>query len=302
MNKIPTVEVVIPVFNEEKNIKFILADVIKQRNYNFTLKRITIMSDGCTDNTVNFAKEVGKNSKIPIIVIHNHERRGKYAVLNQYFPLVESDIVVHCDGDILLKEDAISIMVEKFMTNPDLTMVWAKCILLPPVNYIEKVNTCGYEIFSYIRDKMGDRAMKYYACGRLYSAKGDFYKTINIKPIIEEDAYIFYLSVQNDLKNLYCENAIAMYRGASSLKEYLIQAKRVRLNSLSKYFDKELLKKWESIKFTDMARGALRFFPKNPFYVSSYVFLWIFAFIISKFSKTDINWYMISSSKTLIKE
>ncbi|MCX6716821.1 MAG: glycosyltransferase [Candidatus Taylorbacteria bacterium] len=301
MNKIPTVEVVIPAYNEEKNIKVLLSSILNQKNGSFLFKKITVMADG-TDNTANFAKEIGKNSSIPITVIHNPERRGKYVALNQYFPLVESDIVIHCDGDVLLKDDAVKVIVENFEKYPNVTMIWAKCVLLPPLNYIERVNYVGYEIFSSIRNRLGEKAMKYYACGRLYAARGDFYKTINIKPIIEEDAYVFYLSAEKYLKSLYVDKAIAFYRGAGSLKEYLIQAKRVRLNSLSKYFDKELLKKWESIKFTDMAMGALSFLPKNPFYVISYVFLWIFGFIVSKFSSTDINWYMISSSKTLIKE
>ena len=51
MNKKLTVSVGIPAYDEEANIKSLLEAILQQRQENFILKSIIVVSDGSTDRT-----------------------------------------------------------------------------------------------------------------------------------------------------------------------------------------------------------------------------------------------------------
>ena len=93
-----TVTVGIPAYNEEKNIKFLIESLLKQKLQNAIFKEIIVISDGSTDKTVEKIKTV-KSRFIKLIVYK--KRLGQNQALNQIAQVANSDILVLTDADVL---------------------------------------------------------------------------------------------------------------------------------------------------------------------------------------------------------
>lgn len=86
----PKIFIIIPAWNEEKNISSVLSSLIK--NY----ENIVIIDDGSSDKTIEIAKQ------FPITILNHIINRGQGAALqtgNEYAIKNNADIIVHFDGD-----------------------------------------------------------------------------------------------------------------------------------------------------------------------------------------------------------
>ncbi|MFH1456772.1 MAG: glycosyltransferase family 2 protein, partial [Patescibacteria group bacterium] len=98
--------IIIPTFNEAKNIQSVLGD-LKQYNY-----ETVVVDDGSKDNTVQLAKEKG------VKVLQHKINRGQGAALqtgNDYALAQDADIIVHFDGDGQFLAEEIKHLVEPIM-------------------------------------------------------------------------------------------------------------------------------------------------------------------------------------------
>lgn len=94
---------IIPAYNEEKNIGEVLG-ILKRVDL---IKRIIVVSDGSTDNTVNVAKSYG------VEIIELMENRGKGGALKAGLDNVKADVVLFLDADLLgLTEKHVHNLVE----------------------------------------------------------------------------------------------------------------------------------------------------------------------------------------------
>lgn len=103
-----SVFIVIPAFNEEKNIPIVLKDIFSLYP-NF---KIVVVDDGSTDGTFNAAKESGA------IVLRHVINRGQGAALKtgtDYALHQDADVVVHFDSDRQFEPKEISLMIEPIL-------------------------------------------------------------------------------------------------------------------------------------------------------------------------------------------
>ncbi len=98
--------IVIPAYNEEKNIVGCLSSVIRSR-YDKKLIEIIVVDDGSKDNTVKrikgFSKKHGQDIRV-ITSLH----LGKSAALNQGVKSAKNELVVCMDSDVTLSKDALA--------------------------------------------------------------------------------------------------------------------------------------------------------------------------------------------------
>jgi len=98
---------IIPAYNEERNIGEVLS-VLKRVDL---IKRIIVVSDGSTDNTVNVAKSYG------VEIIELLENRGKGGAIKAGLEKVKSDVVLFLDADLLgLTEKHVHNLVEPVLS------------------------------------------------------------------------------------------------------------------------------------------------------------------------------------------
>ena len=88
------VSIIIPTFNEEKNLKKIVEKTLENKKYNL---EIIIIDDGSTDGTKEFInKNFLNNSKVKIIF--NKKNYGKGYSVNEGVKIASGDIVLIQDA------------------------------------------------------------------------------------------------------------------------------------------------------------------------------------------------------------
>ena len=94
---------IIPAYNEEKNIGHVLS-VLKDVAL---IKKVIVVSDGSTDDTVNVAKSYG------VEIIELMENRGKGGAIKAGLDNFQADVVLFLDADLLgLTEKHVLNLVE----------------------------------------------------------------------------------------------------------------------------------------------------------------------------------------------
>jgi biofilm PGA synthesis N-glycosyltransferase PgaC len=149
------VSVVVPFYNEEKNLIKTINSIVNQTH---ALKEILLIDDGSTDSyekTLSYyfilKKQHDKNeyekypeikevfqiadSKIPIKWIRT-ENQGKCKALDLGFKLATSDLVVTIDADSIILEDAIEKIVTPFAHNKSLVTTFGS---------LDVLNNCEFE-------------------------------------------------------------------------------------------------------------------------------------------------------------
>ena len=136
------VTVLIPAHNEEEWIQRTIASLYNQT---YTVSRILVMADNCTDRTVELARAAG--AEVVETVDNVHRKAG---AMNQGFALLmptlqDSDVVMGMDADGVVKEDAIEIALEIFEARPDLGGVSGSVRTRKPTGWLETAQVLEYE-------------------------------------------------------------------------------------------------------------------------------------------------------------
>lgn len=165
------VSAIIPVFNEEKNIEYVLLSLKKS----FYIDEIICINDGSTDKSLQVIKKF-KNI-IPINLRNNH---GKAYAITRGITKAKGQIILLIDGDLKgltdhhfkqfirpleTKEYRVTIgylhdRVDKFMRLLSGMRAYFKSDLLPYTNEIKKR---GYGLELYLNYVMSDKKTKYFS-------------------------------------------------------------------------------------------------------------------------------------------
>jgi cellulose synthase/poly-beta-1,6-N-acetylglucosamine synthase-like glycosyltransferase len=118
------VSVVVPAHNEAGNIRRLLGALLEQETKVARIVEIMVIASGCTDNTAELAREIGRGR--PGMHVQVQERReGKVAAINMYLKRRDprADVVVVCSADLDLKRDVVEKMVCFLRDHPEVGMV-----------------------------------------------------------------------------------------------------------------------------------------------------------------------------------
>jgi cellulose synthase/poly-beta-1,6-N-acetylglucosamine synthase-like glycosyltransferase len=105
---LPFVSLLIPAYNEARVIARKIENSLALE-YPADRMEIVVVSDGSSDETVNFARQAGG-----VRVIALSRNRGKMAALNAAMPELRGEIVVFSDASAILAPDAVRRLVENF--------------------------------------------------------------------------------------------------------------------------------------------------------------------------------------------
>lgn len=239
-----TISIAIPAFNEEKNIKNLLQNLLQQRQENFTLKEIIVLSDGSEDNTVSEAKSVVDKK---IQVIDSHERFGKSKRLDELFKLFTGDILVLLDADVIpVNKNTLEELVQPF-ENPNVQLVSGKPVQATPITYFEKIMSVSIFLQDYMKSHI-NKGDNVYAChGRIMALRKKFAKEISIPPnSSSNDAIIFFENKKRNYWFKFASKAQVYFRMPTSYTDFLKQRKRFTTahNELSKQFGEIIAKEY----------------------------------------------------------
>lgn len=115
--------IVIPIYNEEENIKELyakLSAILPAITENF---EIIFVDDGSTDNSFNILKEINMEDK-KVKAIKFRRNFGKSIALNTAFKHAKGNIIITMDGDLQDDPDEIPRFIEKIGKGYDLVVGW----------------------------------------------------------------------------------------------------------------------------------------------------------------------------------
>ena len=240
------ISIIISAHNEEKNIKNILEDVIKEINLLEENSELFIGLSGCTDKT----------EKIAMVTIKNHDQKplivktplGKISSQKKIIKLVNKRSwgILFLDCDVRLKKYAIRNIVADAKRYKKVKMLYAKEIPLPrksifynlinvrtlnPDYVIAKENVSDFH--PYIKNKN----KKVFATGGMYIIRRGIYDVDG--KTIGDDSYlthsIYYRFGFGTIKQT--ENAIVYYQPVYTFRSWIKKWKRIwsDINNLYSY-------------------------------------------------------------------
>ena len=175
MKKLPTVNIAVCAYNEERNIKKFLFSVLLQKQLGYQLKKVILISDGSDDNTVKLAKSV-KHPKLKIVAFK--KRTGKSFRLNQlYHRFSQSDILVQSDADVVFESEyTVSELIRSIIDSKKVGMSGGNPIPFPAKTFTEKAVNCTFEAYLPLRKRIRGGNNIFSADGRLLAYRKKFYQ------------------------------------------------------------------------------------------------------------------------------
>ncbi len=126
----PSVSILIPAFNESKEIRDTLLNKLAL-NYPKDKLEIIVVSDESDDGTDDIVLAVAQASDISIRLVRQVPRQGKTSGLNLVVPQAQGDIIVFCDANSIYAPDTLSALVSNF-ADPQVGYVTGKMVYTNP--------------------------------------------------------------------------------------------------------------------------------------------------------------------------
>ncbi len=237
MVKKQSVTVGIAAYNEGKNIKKILTDILCQKQDNWKLKEIIVYSDGSTDNTSSEVKKI-RSSHISLITCK--KRLGKAEGINQILARFNSDILVLFDADErIFKRSVISSIVKAF-NNKKVVLAGGNTQPLKPKTFFQKAVYSTFNVFNESRKYVKNGNNIFGATGGCLALRQSFAKKLHLPPVLNDDDYIYFSAISKKHTFKYVEEAEVFYKLPVNLRDYLRQSFRSNPEAatinMSKYF------------------------------------------------------------------
>lgn len=302
-NKLPTLTIGIPAYNEEKNIGKLLDSLLAQVLSKITLKEIIIVCDGCTDSTV----EIIKRYKIKysfIKLVTSSKRSGKAAGLNKIYKLSNSDYLMTIDADILFygKND-IDNMACVIINNSNLNMVGPRHIPTESHSLFGKFSNVSASLFldAVYRFNSGNN---FYSCMAVEFMRKSFYKSYQFpKGTIADQCYAYGRSIKDNPNGFeLVKESKVIFGVAQTFRDWRILSVRSTKGDKTdtiKHFGENALNLY-TIPMNILLISILKWFIKSPLYCSGAVIMNIIIRVFPyNHSVNNGVWEMVDSSKEL---
>lgn len=223
------ITVIVPAYNEERNIKNLLTDLLRQDINNrkdIVLKEIVVISCS-TDKTNQIVRRISEEHP-EVKLIEEEERRGKAAAINLSMRLFrESDIAIVVSADIRLFRNSLNNLIGPLIKDGKIGLATGSAMVYPlsdkKMNFI---NSFLWELLNQTNKYLSLRNSLAHCFGELYAFRTPLFETLP-EDVVNEDQYIASNIRKRGYKVVYVENAKVILRGPSSLRELLTQRARI---------------------------------------------------------------------------
>ncbi|MCD4666796.1 glycosyltransferase family 2 protein [archaeon] len=155
IKKYPLVSIVIPAYNEEKNIAQTIKSTLKL-DYPKNKMEILIVNDGSKDKTSEVVKRVIKENKDFNIKLIEQENAGKGAAMNNALKKTKGEFFIPFDADSLIRSDALKKMIPVFETDKEIAAVLPLMKVYKPKTWIQKVQWTEYMVNLFYKKLMSE--------------------------------------------------------------------------------------------------------------------------------------------------
>ncbi|MDO8524523.1 MAG: glycosyltransferase [bacterium] len=222
----PKVSLIIPCYNEEKNISKTLQSILNL-DYPRENLEIIVVDDGSIDKTLAIAQEFAKKDNR--IEVFHKENGGKYTALNFAIEKSQNPFVGTVDADSFLQKDSIKKIMEQF-EEPQIMAVISTVRIANPKTIFEGVQYVEYLMGSLYRKAFAFLNSVSVVPGPLSVFNKKVFSKIGLyKKAHQTEDFEFALRMQKaNLKIAYAIDAIVYTQGCRTFMELLRQ--RLRWN------------------------------------------------------------------------
>jgi len=142
LKKQPSVSVIVPAYNEEKNIRKTL-DSLLAVDYPRDLFEIIVVNDGSKDRTGDIVSEYARDYGITLI--NNEKNKGKAKSLNIGIEKAVGELVACIDADTIIKQDTIKKTINYF-NDENVGAVTVRVNVNTPKNWLERIIAVEYNM------------------------------------------------------------------------------------------------------------------------------------------------------------
>lgn len=240
MKKLTTVTVGIPAFNEAGNIISLINDLLNQKQTNYKLRSIVVISDGSNDATDDLVKKL-KSKKINLI--KNLRRQGKANSLNKIVKKSTSDILVLLDADILISDSQFISKLIKPLIKKTAAITYAKVKEAESKNLFSSILLASMEFKRNIFENWNDGDNIYTAVGRARAITKSLYKKLFFKTSISEDSYTYLFAKTGNYRYQYVRDAVVTYQLPNNFSDHTKQSVRFEHSKIAnaKEFNPQLV-------------------------------------------------------------
>lgn len=144
--KLPTVSIIVPVWNEEKTVLKTIFSLLKLE-YPKEKLSILIVDDGSTDNTYSVIQRFKNHKQVKIL---KKENGGKHTALNYALDFVQTDLVGCLDADSFVHPKALMRIVDKFKDD-ELMAVTPSVKIFEPKGFWQLLQKAEYMFGIFLR-------------------------------------------------------------------------------------------------------------------------------------------------------
>ena len=215
------VSIVVPAHNEAGNIRRLLTSLIEQETRLARVLEIVVVASGCTDNTAEVAREVGRGR--PGMHVHVQERReGKVAAINAYLRMRDprAEVVVICAADLDLARDVVERMVQSLREHPEVGMVGAR-----PVPNNDPASFVG-RMVRVLWDLHHEVSLEVPKMGEIVAFRSHLVEYVSELSVVDEASIEDIVRAKGYVLG-YVPDAVVTNHGPETIAEYFEQRRRI---------------------------------------------------------------------------
>jgi len=267
----PTVDVVIPMFNEGRGIEQTVLSLLAQ-DYPADRLRVLVVDDCSTDDSLLWARKAAAAHPERAMVIKNRVNVGKRIGIAHAVRRSTAEIIVSVDSDVVVAPDAVKKLVARFVSD-DIAAVGGRVnVSNPNENWLTQMQTIKYH-FGYGYLKSLERAFQTVMClsGCLTAYRRSV--LLELEPILE-NRNLFGVPIKYGEDRFLTRQIVkAGYRTVLTLDAHCWT---VAPSTLPKYFSQQL--RWRRSNFIDYMMGITHAWKLNPFVAVHYISLFALQF------------------------
>lgn len=123
MNEQVDVSIVVPIYNEEENVRELYHELSSVLDNHLQTYEVILINDGSTDGTTELIREISSHD--PHVVVINFRRNfGQTAAMSAGFDYSRGDIVITMDGDLQNDPADIPELLDKINEGNDVVAGW----------------------------------------------------------------------------------------------------------------------------------------------------------------------------------
>ena len=306
INKIK-ITIGIPAYNEEANIQNMIKSLLKQKGASFTLEKIVVVLDGCTDNTLKIAQELASKNKI-VKVLSDGKRCGKATRLNQIYKLNKSQLVGTFDADILLERDCeLELMVKEFLRSKKVNVVAARQYPAPADKIMGRFSNASFMMLQ-IASSMWRKGNNIHSLqGSASMVRGSFARSLHFPTdTISDQGFLYMSAIKNGKAGFrYSKNTRIIFRSPETFTDWRKLGARTMIydkENVAKNFGERALIQYKMPK-KYIYKAILTVFIRDPIGTIGSILMNIyirkFPYLFKK--RNSGIWEIIVSSKASIK-